>query len=170
MERARVGYSRDMARSILRRIGATAAPVDVRAVAGSEDLKIQEIRVSDKRWSGHFYRSRKTIALNEAHHENRKRFTLAHELGHHFLAHEADEFLDNLDSQGAYESGLPDGDELLPDIEREANEFASELLIPLALIKRDYRAVLDAKLLADQYQVSETAMFVSLLKHHLIKY
>jgi Zn-dependent peptidase ImmA (M78 family) len=54
-------------------------------------------------------------------------------------------------------------------MEREANEFASELLIPLAMLKKDWKERPDAKQLAARYQVSAAAMWVSVLKHGLFK-
>lgn len=158
-----------MARKELKGLGITEPPIDVRSIVQRAGIQIQEIDVSDNRWSGQFYRSRRLIAVNEAHHEHRKRFTLAHELGHFLLGHEVDEVEEQISAYGAYESGIIEQDEQLPDVEREANEFASELLIPMAMIKKDYQRLRDAKQLAARYQVSESAMWVSLLKHGLFR-
>ncbi|NLY20708.1 MAG: ImmA/IrrE family metallo-endopeptidase [Tissierellia bacterium] len=85
------------------------------------------------------------IFYNASIHENRIRFTLAHEIGHIVLNHHV-EFnceiiLDN--SVGSY-------------IEDEANIFARNLLIPNQLVSEiEYKSV---KILASYFKVSEVAM------------
>ena len=66
------------------------------------------------------------ITLNATHPASRRRFTLAHELGHIMLRHEA--------------SITADEDER-ERLEREADSFASELLMPKADARRELRAV-----------------------------
>lgn len=63
------------------------------------------------------------IFVNELHHINRKRFTVAHELGHYFLHY------DRL-QDGIVDSVLKRQDGINDAIEREANKFAAELLMP----------------------------------------
>lgn len=171
MARTRKGYSREMARKLLSQVVLLKPPVDVYAIAEGQSLTVTEIHVDDTRWSGSFYRSRKTIAVNAKHHVNRRRFTVAHELGHFCLGHESadDDFQDQAGFEGSYETGIIGADDEDIDVEREANEFASELLVPLALIKKDYASLPIPKELAKMYLVSETAMFVSLLKHRIFK-
>ncbi len=66
------------------------------------------------------------ICLNGSHPGSRRRFTLAHELGHIVLRHES--------SIGADE-------EERERLEREADAFASELLMPQADARRELRSV-----------------------------
>ena len=51
----------------------------------------------------------------------------------------------------------------------EAHEFASELLVPLPIIKEAYKTVKDAKALAEMFNVSLEVMFIALEKHKLLK-
>jgi Zn-dependent peptidase ImmA (M78 family) len=169
MAATRVGFSRNMARTIIKKHGITSRPVDVSAIARAEGFTVLEITGPSEKWSGNFYHTTKTIAVNAAHHEHRKRFTIAHELGHFFLKHKSNNFEDDVSSHGSYESGIPGSDSRLSDFDHEADEFASELLIPLAMIKNDHAETNDAKQLAARYNVSEAAMWISLLKHGLIK-
>jgi len=171
VRKARIGYSRDMARKLHRQILPLKPPIDVNSLVRLQSLQVKEIKVDDTRWSGAFYRSQKTIAVNSSHSLNRKRFTIAHELGHHCLEHETDEgeFEDQRGFEGSYETGQMNDDNAVLDIELEANEFASEILIPLTLIKKDFASLPVPRQLAKMYQVSETAMFVSLLKHRIFK-
>jgi Zn-dependent peptidase ImmA (M78 family) len=169
MPKARVGYARQMARKVLKNSGQSSPPIDVRAVAAASSLHIRELSLPNRRWSGQLYRSEQAIAVNAAHHEHRKRFTIAHELGHFFLNHDPDEQDQYGGMHGAYVTGEPNDDSDLPDNEREANEFASELLIPLSMIKADWKDTHHATQLAAHYNVSEAAMWVSLLKHGIFK-
>lgn len=79
--------------------------------------------------------------------KSRKTFTLAHELGHHFL-HESDiklrlDDLDySLDDKDTYE-------------ESQANYFAASLLVPKHLLIKKIREGLTTSGLADYFQVSE---------------
>jgi Zn-dependent peptidase ImmA (M78 family) len=75
----------------------------------------------------------------------RKTFTLAHELGHHFL-HESDKLrLDDLD----YSNDDKDTYE-----ESQANYFAASLLVPKDLLNKKIKDGLKATELADYFQVS----------------
>jgi len=87
-----------------------------------------------------------TIGFNPSTAWVRRRFTIAHEIGHLLLGHTCtDPDLDN-------------------DPEAEANQFAAELLMPLALLKIDYKAKPDASYLAEKYIVSREAMILHLME------
>src|SRR4051812_370084 len=63
-------------------------PVPVSKIARSFSIVIKVNEVDDN-LSGFLYRDRKTnkavIGANKSHHPNRRRFTIAHELGHYML-------------------------------------------------------------------------------------
>jgi len=69
------------------------------------------------------------IILNASQYPERKRFTLAHEIGHfvHPLHHPDNDGRFNCSNDDIFKAF---GRENIPDIEDEANDFASELLIP----------------------------------------
>ena len=73
------------------------------------------------------------IVVNARHPEVRRRFSVAHELGHVALGHE------QIDLDHAIASIFGDDDEDFAkvdgDLEQEANAFATELLMPRASIK-----------------------------------
>lgn len=74
------------------------------------------------------------IVINSNHVEGRRRFTMAHELGH-ILMHWGwpNKKLNKNDVSILYRDG---SSELLSNnVEREANEFAAQLLLPLNVIK-----------------------------------
>lgn len=97
------------------------------------------------------------IGINENHHPNRQRFTLAHELGHFCLGHESRVFTEYAVEPGQNKSIF----------EVEANEFAAELLMPSAQLKKLYPSSGVEELL-NTFQVSKEALFYQLMKHRLV--
>lgn len=95
-----------------------------------------------------------TVNPNEAN-LGRKRFSIAHELGH-FELHRAD--------QGSWVCGIGEMNDWtrLPEREREANEFAAEILMPERFIRpelaTDRPDFAYFKSLATKYQVSLSAL------------
>ncbi len=109
------------------------------------------------------------IGVNTDHHENRQRFTIAHEIGH-FLLHKPNaihvdrtfkafiRLRDEISSQGVDEEEI------------EANFFAAELLMPKRLLEKDLQAIDGLDLhdentieeLAEKYKVSTQAFLLRL--------
>jgi transcriptional regulator with XRE-family HTH domain len=93
------------------------------------------------------------IGVNDTHHENRRRFSEAHELGHAVLRHEASYYLE-YSTEGA---GEPPGYRYLD--EREANAFAAALLMDDRWVREDFaNGMRVVENLASRYQVSTVAM------------
>jgi Zn-dependent peptidase ImmA (M78 family) len=86
--------------------------------------------------------------------ERRRRFTLAHELGHHLLRHSASFHLDFFDAAGS----AGDAPGYNWQHERAANEFAANLLMPAELVRREADRVRDIDELAAAFDVSRQAM------------
>lgn len=115
------------------------------------------------------------IMVNKAHHPNRQRFTIAHELGHLVLHHNSGDglFIDThlraYQRRGSAASGVYEesGSTTTPAEEWEANLFASALLMPRELllsktVGREYWDELDVAALAAEFGVSEQAMTIRL--------
>lgn len=97
------------------------------------------------------------IGVNSNHHTNRQRFTIAHEIGHYIMGHESSEIIDDRFDKPV-------------DQEKEANDFASELLIPKNILIKDIENnSYDIPMLAKRYEVSEQVMAIRLLHSGLIK-
>jgi Zn-dependent peptidase ImmA (M78 family) len=97
------------------------------------------------------------IYVNASHSPNRRRFTIAHEIGH-FIRHE------NLLKDGIVEDALLRAEGLSNAIEAEANAFAADLLMPWNLVTaQQQRGVNTIEALADAFQVSRDAMSIRLL-------
>lgn len=160
----RVGFARNWARRVISDHQITRPPVDVVAIASSEGLQVKLIETWPTKVSGLLLCDSRLIGINANHVSTRRRFSLAHELGHWFMRHDLqwhdrDVTIDN--------PPLPLDDTKDP-IEKEANEFAAELLAPLAMLKVSFGTVNDPDRLADLYDMSPPAMWIHLMKHRLI--
>lgn len=100
------------------------------------------------------------IAVNNGHSDTRKRFSIAHEVGH-LIMHSNHEQLtvDRYEKQFfTRAAGHTDLNEI------EANEFAAALLMPEDLIRKDFEKYFDEDSdqvisnLAEKYQVSQAAL------------
>lgn len=145
-------------------------PVNVKRIASKLGLTVQMEPFDDEEgeMSGILIREGNKVILgvNNSHHSNRQRFTIAHEIGH-YLLHEGDRvFVDR-----NYRVSLRDSDSSLGTKweEVEANTFASSLLVPERFLIQDLQKenidIEDSKKsnglikrLAKKYRVSAQAM------------
>lgn len=146
--------------------------VDVREIAALLGIEIREKPLGDV--SGLLYRegSQVIIGVNSDHHINRKRFTIAHEIGHHQLHSHNPLYVDK-----GFAVRLRDqkSSEAVDFEEIEANTFAAELLMPVWMLNKDaelQKATIDQerdiKALAERYGVSEQAMTFRLINLKII--
>ena len=153
-----VGRARTVARSILKRRRIDIPPIDVNGLIAAEAPGYRIIY--EEQWpddmSGLTNQTEKTIRINTKHSYSRKRFSLAHELGHICLDH------DTILPHRIVE------DTLHKEFEKEADEFASELLMPINMFKKAFASTPDLDALAQLFQVSTSAVSVRLIKLHLI--
>lgn len=154
----RIGFARTMARKLLKKHGIAAPPVAVEAVIAAEGFLLEEVGYPDGTageswWDG----TTGCVAISRILRRNRRRFTLAHELGHLVLRHHQLRLQDT----SFLDPPLREPEEIIWEprdpVEVEANQFAAELLMPLALFKKEWQASGDVKQLAARYQVSEEA-------------
>ncbi|QTK47137.1 MULTISPECIES: ImmA/IrrE family metallo-endopeptidase [Xanthomonas] len=135
-------------------------PVDPEAIAKAMGIKIEAASPFSDNFeanvSGMYSNegSRPCISYNILDPENRRRFTIAHELGHHVLQHG----MRFRDTSSAFSSGSYD------PVEVSANRFAAELLMPVYSVKVlvvDH-GVTSIPQLAEAFKVSEQAMYYRL--------
>ncbi len=164
---------RELVELLLAKRNVKQAPVPVEKIARSYDIQIKIDEVDDD-LSGFLFRDKKAgrtvIGANKAHHRNRQRFTIAHELGHYLLHEGETVHLDHY--RGAVTVNLRNSESAtgVDDDEREANLFAAELLMPAKFLEQDLRGrdldLLDLdddddvflKKLAKKYAVSPQAL------------
>lgn len=135
--------------------GGSAVPVPVESIA--EDLLGLRIAESDGLpVSGLLLPREREIWLNAAEARQsagRRRFTIAHELGHWVCQVQEGR------RQPIYcRAVTADGDGRNPPEEREANVFAAELLMPRPAVRAAFAELADSPELATRFDVSQEAM------------
>ncbi len=153
------------ATQVLKLVSASAPPTDVKAVAQRLGFDIIDYDFPNLTSAVTYIEAAegvRAIGVNRRHAVVRQRFSAAHEIGHFLCGHEAfdDAHVHVEESQHQWNSQSAQ--------EREADEFAAELLMPLEWLKRDISKLgLDVTALARRYQVSEQAMWIQLFNHGL---
>jgi len=151
---------------LLRRFNIRRPPVPVDKITKKLKLLLYPLPADDE-ISGAIIRKagqRVIIAVNPAHHINRRRFTIAHELGHYFLHEGLEEHVDE-NFRVAWRNA--DSSKAINWIEIQANRFAAELLMPTRFLETDLDSLenIDKRtvaLLATKYIVSPEAMKIRL--------
>lgn len=148
-------YIKEQANSLIEQFKIDEPPVDVREIAKGLNVEIMEMS-TDSWFYGMLtrYHDDLYIVVNKMMPESRKRFAIAHEIGH--LQLHKDDF--------GYQRS-PDKDHY----HREADVFALELCIPTPLLKREaYNWFNDHKYLAHLFGTSEALMIKKMEELKLI--
>jgi Zn-dependent peptidase ImmA (M78 family) len=172
-------HIRLLAEQLLKKNRIQSPPVPVEEIA--ESLGISVVRkATDDDLSGFLFRDRKrssaVIGVNADHPENRRNFTIGHEIGH-FLLHEGDDVhVDRrfqIKLRGEASSKGVDAEEI------ESNLFAAELLMPARFLQKDLEQIAAIDLndenedavaeLAKRYGVSAQAMMFRLANLGYVK-
>lgn len=148
------GVARQAARNLIKTAKIVKFPILLKDVAKFiPELRIDGVELDDS-ISGIqvTYKGKPFIAYNTNHATTRKRFTVAHEIGHIMLGHTSC-------GQGSSSSS---------PLEVEANQFAAELLMPLALLKETMKTHTTVSTLAHQCWVSKDAMSHRVMEMNLL--
>ena len=153
-----------------RTFGGPEIPVPVESIAEDlRGLKIEE-RVLD--WSGMLLPAERTIVLNAAESPRddpplrRYRFTIAHEIGH-WVCHCQEGRSPSLEP--SYCRAIDMANDADRALEREANIFASELLMPGAAVRAAWAELGDVVGCAAHLDVSPSAMHWRLFNFGLLE-
>lgn len=169
--RPRFALAKSEADALLKEANITKAPVDVLAIAELCGAVVQPYSFGAEEMSGVLIREpgeKAIIGVNPGHPVVRQRFTIAHECGHlrlHATRYHFDRQMYWRDSKASTAESVA---------EVEANQFASNLLMPQRFLERDlekmdYIDIHDSAVeLAKRYGVSIPAMTLRLSK--FIKY
>lgn len=134
---------------LIRDLGLTDPPVNVEAAANACGLEVCRVK-RGRGFNGQLLKERRLIEVQQDMHLHRQRFTIAHEIGHYLLGHTTD--FCSFDERKTTD---PRGSN-----ERQANIFASELLMPDPWIRRYWVALRkDYRAMAQKFYVSDEAMF-----------
>ncbi|SDO58025.1 protein of unknown function [Paenibacillus sp. yr247] len=161
------------AEQILSEFGIVRPPINLESIA--KELKVHiQYESFDGELSGILIRNEELgeyiIGVNKEHADNRKRFTIAHEIGH-FLLHEGNETY--IDTSIRYNFRDSDSSQGTNMDEMEANAFAASLLMPEDMIEEyiknhhgyiDYNDDKEIKKMAETFQVSVQALMIRLAK------
>lgn len=145
---------RGAAQQLLARAAANTLPIPVDELARQLGANVLPWRFSDA-LSGLVITLEQgpVIGINKEQAPVRRRFTLAHEIGHLILGHGE---LFHLDLTAQPEDGDPPGYQ--GAFEREANDFAANLLMPDGRVLAEFASDPSAERLADKFKVSALAM------------
>lgn len=168
---AKVRYllARTRANDLLRKGKVNAAPVPVEELAGIVGAEIRFEPYPDGELAGMCLRKSDgtgIIGVNATHPITRRRFTIAHELGH-FLLHADGVHVDERIPLNPIGLRYGSTSQSADPKEIEANAFAADLLMPLSLLRKealpsDFGADDDIARLAARYDVSVQAMTIRL--------
>jgi Zn-dependent peptidase ImmA (M78 family) len=133
--------------------GLSPISLDVKGVAEKFGIRVEYVALKDN-LSGILFKDEESnswvMQVNEDHHPNRQRYTIAHELGHFCLhKHLKQRFEDKIFFRG----GTPDKPEW------QANEFASAILMPEQSLREKVRSgTRSIENLAKEFEVSTLAL------------
>lgn len=156
--------ARAAARELITRFAVKTPPVPVERIARAMKIRVQYAPL-DGDLSGMVAMQDDVpvIGINALHHPNRQRFTLAHEIGHFILHRNLIEGSVHVDKQILHRDIMAEAGTDWREI--EANAFASELLMPDALLEAQPSATGIAfeddeviTSLATKFRVSDAAM------------
>lgn len=154
----------DKARKLLKQSDALVQPVDLERVLERLKLVVKEKPLEDE-YSGFLAVKEKTIVVNARHAPVRRRFTIAHEIGHYQLHGRGKVDTPVFIDRTVYfrKNSAAGADHRM---EMEANVYAAGLLMPEGLLDEyldkypnlDLEKSADIKTLAAEFEVSRPAM------------
>lgn len=152
----------EKAEQTLREHGLFSAPIDPVTLANRVGIKVSNALFSDETLSGLISKRGHNISIlvNQADHPFRKRFTIAHELGHHFLHLHKYGDTDIVEKVDLFRTSIPIEGAVKSKVEEvQANQFAAALLMPSSLVRDAYNNIAkEVSALARLFNVSEDAM------------
>lgn len=152
--------------SLLRSFGEIVLPIKIEEIAKSQGLKVLPYPLGED-VSGllSIEDGKGTIGYNQSEPKVRRRFTIAHELGHYILHKDKSHLF--VDKQFIYRSQNSNSTAVNQVMEQEANFFASAILMPTEQLRGhiektriDLGSEDSIKELAKIFEVSTTAMSV----------
>ncbi|WP_192822771.1 ImmA/IrrE family metallo-endopeptidase [Rufibacter sp. LB8] len=169
------------AEKILKELNFTSPPISIEIIAESKGIEIKPYDFGEGVSGALVIDGNKSvIGYNPFESPVRRRFTIAHELGH-FVLHQNDSplWIDKEKMQYRSQIQFRDQKSATGELknEREANQFAAAILMPGFMIKNEiekrnleFIEEQDVKELADIFKVSQQAMTIRLSKLDIFWY
>ena len=152
--------ARDLAKKLIKDAKITEIPVSLQKIIdflrNEYDLDVKRVNFSNE-ISGLLVKCKEvddeyfTIGFNENHPWCRRRFTIAHEIGHLLFGHLCGKGIEKLND------------------EKECDIFAGELLIPTQFIKIDFPKIKNIPELSKLYRVSAESMAIKISDTRLLR-
>jgi len=139
--------------------GMYSIPVDPVILANRMGIRVSNAIFSEPSLSGMIAKrgDKNSLLVNDNDSPQRKRFTIAHELGHNLMHLKGDgEFVDSEMDLFRTDSSKDISLNYLPEI--EANQFAAALLMDAELVKMYWPEYKSLEKMAELFKVSESAM------------
>ncbi len=153
-------FVKTLAEKVIKNAGIIEVPISLQRIIEHlqtiRDLSVYRINIGEK-VSGILVNCKtvdaeySAIGFNENHPWCRRRFTIAHEIGHLLMGHACT----NNQDDGSHN-------------EREANLFAGELLVPTKFIKKDFPKMNNLQELSKLYRVSTQVLTIKLMDTRLV--
>jgi len=162
MSQVRNQFVRQMARKILAESKVKSPPVDLLQILSTHGIAYEEVEDFPDTVDALIVEDGPKIyaAVNARQHPHRRRFSLAHELGHYFMHRdgmpEEPITIDNPPSDGL-------GAATKSPAEIEADLFAGELLVPLEMLKPHVQKGIPE--LSKLFLVSEQVISIAISRH-----
>lgn len=155
------------AEKLLKKYNIMTAPISVVEIAEGEELSIavtslEEFRTPDKPVCAALLKEQKVILVEKNDSQSRRRFSIAHELGHYILHPQE---LKNSPELGIFFRAPLGGEK--DWLEREANCFAANLLVPARMLIEWYSKTQNQHQLSEIFAVSSEVMGWRLLNEGL---
>ena len=151
-----------MAKKVLADSQIREPPVDLVRILGSEGIQYEEVDDFPDSVDALIIEDGEKVyaAVNARQHLHRRRFSLAHELGHYFL-HRGEQVVDlvDIDNPPAEQVGV----EAKGPAEIEADLFAGELLVPLEMLRKHVKE--DIPTISKVFLVSEQVVAIAISRH-----
>lgn len=164
MSQVRNHFVRQMARKILAESKIKAPPVDLLQILSSHGIAYEEVDDFPDTVDALFIEDNGRVyaAVNASQHLHRRRFSLAHELGHYFLHRNGmPEDPITIDDPPAGEDEM--GSPTKSPAEIEADLFAGELLVPLEMLKAHLNKGIPE--LSKLFIVSDQVISIAISRH-----
>jgi Zn-dependent peptidase ImmA (M78 family) len=160
----RRGYIKQVAKQLRLATRIAEPPVDLRLIASACGLQYQEVDYFPDEVDALIICSDevKVAVVNRRQSEARRRFSLAHEIGHYILHRNGTDW-----QQPPTIDVPPDSaaDAVTSLAEHEANLFAGELLVPVEYLKKLFRPGMTAADVATIFGVSESVAAIAVSSH-----
>jgi Zn-dependent peptidase ImmA (M78 family) len=163
-ERLHIGFIRESARRLLAACHIDTPPVDLRVVVAHLGIAYHEADLPPTVSAYCCEHEGKRYAfVNRREHPHRQRFSLAHEIGHLELFHDIRFVVQ--EAVDIDHPPVPTGRRTSDPREREANIFAGELLVPLAMLKKMSVDGLDLERFGRIFNVSQEVVAIAVQTH-----